>query len=333
MKDIFESSPHCEGSHAAPFTSNHADRHRANTPPLIWIEPQGKLSNGLSPKYTSAMYGWNGVLLERFVTPPCVVQSHGLARHAIVLQLAPYCLGRRAKDGKLFEGIKMAGSIDIIPAGISSRYDLSIMPTDSTTDDLVFHISQSFLEATALQTDIPAGQLELLPSFAAHDPQLEMIFRLLQIELENGCFNGALFSDSLAVSLAVRLITSHTVFGGSVYHRKGALSQRELKAVRDYIHEHLAEDLSLSRLASVTGLSPYHFARCFKLASGQTVHQFVLERRIECAVRMLKKGGIAIAEVASRCGFADQTHLGRHIRRRLAVTPGSLLPPTGSTES
>ncbi len=79
--------------------------------------------------------------------------------------------------------------------------------------------------------------------------------------------------------------------------------------------------LGIDDLATAAGLSPYHFMRAFRTTVGVSVHGFVTQLRIQHARRLLANGTPA-AEVACAAGFADQSHLIRHFRAALGVTPG-----------
>ena len=74
---------------------------------------------------------------------------------------------------------------------------------------------------------------------------------------------------------------------------------------------------------AVAGRSPYHFIRLFRSATGTTPRQYVIRRRVERA-RELLVGGSGIAEAAARVGFSSQSHLHRHVRKLLGLTPGEL---------
>jgi AraC family transcriptional regulator len=76
-------------------------------------------------------------------------------------------------------------------------------------------------------------------------------------------------------------------------------------------------------MAAVTRLSPYHFARQFKAATGSPPHQYVIARRVERAKHLLEGGGdFSLAHVAARAGFSDQSVFTHHFRRIVGVTPG-----------
>ncbi|CAM5336730.1 helix-turn-helix transcriptional regulator [Streptomyces chartreusis] len=74
-------------------------------------------------------------------------------------------------------------------------------------------------------------------------------------------------------------------------------------------------------LARVAGVSPSHFTRVFRASTGQSPHQYVLGQRLEQTIRALLT---AVADIADACGFADQSHLTRTMRRHLGLTPSAL---------
>jgi AraC family transcriptional regulator len=65
------------------------------------------------------------------------------------------------------------------------------------------------------------------------------------------------------------------------------LPRRRLRAVVEYVEDHLDDGLSLGQMAAVAHLSPYHFARQFKAATGLPPHQYVIMRRVERAKQFL----------------------------------------------
>ena len=104
--------------------------------------------------------------------------------------------------------------------------------------------------------------------------------------------------------------------------RDGALPQRRLRAAVEYIEEHLDAGLTLEQMAAAAHLSPYHFARQFKTATGLPPHQYVIARRVERAKHLLQAGTeVSLAEVAANTGFSDQSQFSRHFKRYVGVTP------------
>jgi AraC family transcriptional regulator len=81
-------------------------------------------------------------------------------------------------------------------------------------------------------------------------------------------------------------------------------------------------------MAAVARLSPYHFARQFKAATGLPPHQYVIARRVDRAQQFLQDGGdLSLAEIAVCAGFSDQSQFCRHFKRIVGVTPGQFRTP------
>jgi AraC-like DNA-binding protein len=91
---------------------------------------------------------------------------------------------------------------------------------------------------------------------------------------------------------------------------------------------HLVEsDLGIERIARQSGLSPYHFMRVFRAATGSGVHGYLVQLRLAHA-RELLLGGEDAAAAAVASGFADQSHLIRHFRASYGSTPARYLRAT-----
>ncbi|WP_299410321.1 AraC family transcriptional regulator [uncultured Roseobacter sp.] len=92
--------------------------------------------------------------------------------------------------------------------------------------------------------------------------------------------------------------------------------------VIDYIEARYGEALTIAELAAVACLSPGHFSRTFKATMGDPVWTYVQCRRCERAKEMLLTTGLPIAEIAYRCGFANQSHLTTVFKTQYAASPG-----------
>jgi AraC family transcriptional regulator len=168
-----------------------------------------------------------------------------------------------------------------------------------------------------------------MPSLDGLDtPQLQHAMALVDAELTAAARGGPLAAESLANILAVLLIR-HMLAPRSLPRRPdGALPQARLRAVIDYVEGHLDAGLSLEQMAAVARLSPYHFARQFKSATGLPPHQYVIARRVERAKELLQAGiNLSLAQVAARAGFSDQSQFSHHFKRKVGVTPGQFRFP------
>lgn len=99
--------------------------------------------------------------------------------------------------------------------------------------------------------------------------------------------------------------------------------QRVPKSQR-YIHNHLAEELSLAGIAKVTGVSKNQLIRLFKQELGMTPMTYVWQRRTEVAIESLKHSGLSIEEITERCGFASRYHLSRRVKQQSGLSPAKL---------
>lgn len=92
------------------------------------------------------------------------------------------------------------------------------------------------------------------------------------------------------------------------------LAPRKLREVVAFINHHLEHHLPIAKLAEIVGLSQNYFLILFKKTTGKTPHQFLLERRIAHACKLLKPTDLPLVEIALQCGFSSQSHLTAHFR-------------------
>jgi len=99
---------------------------------------------------------------------------------------------------------------------------------------------------------------------------------------------------------------------------------RTVRTVREYLDEHASENVSLTALAQLAGVSPCHLCRAFHREVGMPPHAYQTQLRVREAKRLLSDG-MPVALSAATAGFYDQAHLTRHFRRIVGVTPGAYL--------
>jgi AraC family transcriptional regulator len=99
------------------------------------------------------------------------------------------------------------------------------------------------------------------------------------------------------------------------------LSRIQLNRTREYIEQNLGNELSLTELAAVAGLSPRHFALAFRQSTGTSPHKYVLTKRVAESTRLLATRQWSLAEIALTLGFASQSHFTEIFRKTLGTTP------------
>ena len=102
---------------------------------------------------------------------------------------------------------------------------------------------------------------------------------------------------------------------------RGGLPIRQLRKVEDHVREQLAESMSIEALAGLVELSPFHFSRVFKQATGMSPLQFVTRERIARAQRLIRETSRSLIEIALEVGYTSPSHFAQVFRRVVGVTP------------
>jgi len=122
--------------------------------------------------------------------------------------------------------------------------------------------------------------------------------------------------------LSAYLVSKYSNIAHRVLPHSPGLSYQKLTRVLDLVECRFADAIALEELAAEACLSPFHFSRLFQKATGLSPHQYVAERRLQEAKRMLAQGRLSLAEIALETGFGSQGNFNRIFRRRTGQTPG-----------
>ena len=91
---------------------------------------------------------------------------------------------------------------------------------------------------------------------------------------------------------------------------------RRVQKVQKYISTHYQEDIRLASLADMVGMTPVSFSRFFRLRTGKTLSDYIIDIRLGFATRMLVDSTRTIAEVCYDCGFNNLSNFNRMFRTR-----------------
>jgi AraC family transcriptional regulator len=126
----------------------------------------------------------------------------------------------------------------------------------------------------------------------------------------------AAFADVFALHLVHRY--GHTA---STPDAGTSLTQSKLSVVEHFVHEHIAEKIQVEDLAALLHMSPSHFARAFKTATGHPPHFYLTTERLRLAQSMLSEGSLPLIDIAARVGFQTQQHFTAVFHRYVGCTP------------
>ena len=155
------------------------------------------------------------------------------------------------------------------------------------------------------------------------DPVYHALMTALTAEPARKAHPGQrLLVQSVARACASHLLASCTCLTDQAPPSAG-LSGSVFSRVRRYIEEHVDQRISLDDLASIAGVSRFHFARQFRRRTGRSPMDYLLRIRIERAKAMLVTREWRVVDVAAALGFADQSHFTRTFRRMVGTSPSS----------
>ena len=273
---------------------------------------------------TSRDRQWNGLLAERWSHSEGDLGEVRPRETEIVVMLAGRAHVRRRGDGRLQHHDAVPGTVWLCPAGI--REDM-IRIYGEIPETVHIYLPAPPLSATALrELDIDPDTIGLHYDGGFRDPLIENIARAVQTEMVDPAPGGKMLVETLASALGVQVLRCHSNLepaSVSLPSVRGALDARRLRRVVDFIDTHLSEELTIERLANEACLSPFHFARAFKSATGTAPHRYLTDRRIGRARALVAEGRLPLAKIADRCGFSSQPHFTYWFKRIVGTTPGA----------
>ena len=157
------------------------------------------------------------------------------------------------------------------------------------------------------------------PLFNVSLPHCAWLIERLESEMAAPSPFAAEAVDSLARLLLIGLASRRGRTAGPLQ-----LSAALLSRLDAYVDAHLQGRILVADLAAVVGLSAPSFAKAYVRYTGRSPHQFVLARRVERAIDLLRRSRLSLNEVATACGFGSQQHMTHVLSERLGVAPSAL---------
>ena len=96
---------------------------------------------------------------------------------------------------------------------------------------------------------------------------------------------------------------------------------RRVQKVKSYIDQHYKEEIRLTKVADIAGMSPSAFSRFFKLHTGRNLSEYIIDQRLGYASRMLVDSTHSIAEIGFGCGFNNLSNFNRIFKKRKGCSP------------
>jgi AraC family transcriptional regulator len=281
------------------------------------VDKKGSIYRVLPPPLLSSIgLGWKGLVVERYLAPPCELPDIPVAHHIVELASQEHVsLGERPDwRGHLRPFSKYPGACNLFPDGVRPK-----LRSFTRTNLIVCGLDPEFVEEVSEELDSnPVAQLRA--QIDIRDESLGSLMRLLENAAKPGEPSDNLYVDHLIHAFTVRLFSLGQERTNR-YVRQGALPAHRLRRVIERMNADLDTDLDLKTIAAESGYSRDHFLRMFRAATLCTPHQYFLRLRIERAQSLMKNLSLRIIDIAEACGFTSQSQFSRVFRRVIGVTP------------
>jgi AraC family transcriptional regulator len=198
------------------------------------------------------------------------------------------------------------GDMLLVPPGTEVRYRIAgptrLLVVSFANDNLVNLDPELFGD--------PASRLQEATGRYFRNVQVETICRNLWSDLAKGDAAAPLLLQGAMVSLAGSLLRFSS--GGGA---KRSRNRADIRRSVAYIQDNLRNEMRLSDIAQVAGLSVFHFSREFRLQTGHSPYRFIQVKRAAAAAHMLTGSRAEVETVARACGFNSVRRMREAIRR------------------
>jgi AraC family transcriptional regulator len=228
---------------------------------------------------------------------------------------------RTVHDGHVESSRAVLGGFCIQPRALPANFSWN-----GTVRNATYILSHALKHSVCDDlSNVDPDRIALRWVFNQHDPLFEDIGKAIIADLQGGSPLGRMYIDSLSQSLMLHLLRNYSTLARARALPENGLSSQQRERADAYMRAHIMRNITLAELAAAVNLSPSHFARRFKLSTGRAPHQYLVQLRVALARDLILGGGHALAMVAQQVGFADHSHMTRHFRDVLGITPRDLL--------
>jgi AraC family transcriptional regulator len=184
------------------------------------------------------------------------------------------------------------------------------------------HLSSPTSDAAKDISNVP-------PSLYFENDNLKATLEKLQSVVDGSGINDHGYAETLGLLLLWELGHTADLKHSRLNRVRGGLSVLQLRRVKEFVDAQISNVITISELATVAGLSQFHFIRAFKDSVGLSPYQYILSERVRRARELLSESDLSVANVALAVGFSDASQLKRAFRKFVGVTPTAFRRETG----
>jgi AraC-like DNA-binding protein len=187
-------------------------------------------------------------------------------------------------------------------------------------DYLHYYLSAALLKRIALDNGV-APAYELREAFFIEDLVVAQLTRSILSPVRHGEPLDRLALDQIAMLLGAHVLQRYC--GAPKVAKSSGRGLRAWQKLRaeEMMRSRLEGNITIKELAAACSLSESHFARSFRASFGTSVHQHLIQLRIERAKTLLSRANKQLAEIAQLSGFCDQAAFTRTFSKVERMTP------------
>jgi AraC family transcriptional regulator len=211
---------------------------------------------------------------------------------------------------------------DLFVTGSKTPYELRWRsPLGAEMDVIHIHLAVEQCQAAfEMVYQDKASDVEVI-EFFGRDETLAHLSSACAEMLSAGTAGESKRVSAIAHLLAIHIAERYTNIASQKPDHRGGLPIARLRKVEDYVHAHLAESISIEMMAELAELSPFHFCRVFKQATGMSPLQFVTRERMLQAQRLIRETPRNLIEIGLEVGYTSPSYFAQVFRRTVGKSP------------
>jgi AraC-like DNA-binding protein len=236
---------------------------------------------------------------------------------SIHLHLRANLGGRLWLAGKLEPtGKRLSGGVTILDL---EQDPIAFFP--NPIDVMQFYIPRIALEEFAYENRL-ANLNRLTWPHCEMDTTLKHLGMAVLSALQKSQTPPKIFLDYIGQAILAHATRVYGQSPASTDLKRGLLAPWQVRRAKEFLGANLSGNVALASVAAECNLSVSHFSHAFRRTFGRPPHRWLMERRVDAVKDLLLNSRLTLAEVASKCGFADQSALNRSFKRVHGTSPG-----------
>jgi AraC family transcriptional regulator len=272
-----------------------------------------------TPRCSARDTDWKSVLIR--VSQRCDPSGQvamAVLPHPRIMLVTRGSVAVRRRDGGTGRSAQLSPSKSwLIPAGAALSYDWTGAGCGIREVNLMVFPEGEIARTADLLRRPRSAPVTLPEALLTEDRVVSSVLSGVARAMTAGA--DELYAESAVAFLAAHVLSQYGT-GLPVPVAAGREDAR-VRAAVEFMRDSLHLPLSLADIAASAGLSPYHFARVFRAATGVPPHRFLTRMRIDVARRRLADGDLSITEVARTCGFGSPSQFSTAFRRETGMAP------------